>query len=190
MLEVETKYRISDWTPLKAALTQWAAVHVETRKDTDHYFNAPDRDFAFTDEAFRIRCIGVRNLLTYKGPKRDKQTKTRTELELPIADGPDAATTAVRMLTHLGYRPVAVVTKTREVYRFQRDGFRIEACFDDVGSIGRFVELEIQAEDANYESAKTVLLATATALGLQEQERHSYLELLLTQPMPTPAPRG
>ena len=190
MLEVETKYRVSDWTSLRATLAQWAAVHVETRKDTDHYFNAPDRDFAFTDEAFRIRRIGQRNFFTYKGPKRDKQTKSRTELELPIADGPEAATTAVRMLTHLGYRPVAVVTKTRDVYNFQRDGFKIEACFDDVGSIGRFVELEIQAEETNFENAKTVLLATASALGLLEQERHSYLELLLTQPMPTPAPRG
>ena len=152
--------------------------------------DGPYRDFAATDEAFRIRRIGVRNFLTYKGPKRDKQTKSRTELELPIADGPDAATIAVKMLTHLGYRPVAVVTKTRDVYRFQRDGFSIEACFDDVGSVGRFVELEIQADEADYESAKSVLLATATMLGLQEQERHSYLELLLAQPTPTPAPRG
>ena len=190
MLEVETKYRVSDWTALLATLKKWAAVPVETRMDTDHYFNAPDRDFATTDEAFRIRRIGLRNLLTYKGPKRDKQTKTRTELELSIADGPEAATIAMEILMHLGYRSVAVVTKTRDVYRFQREGYDVEACFDEVDSIGRFVELEIQAEEANYENAKTVLLSTATALGLLEQERHSYLELLLTQPMPTPVSRA
>jgi adenylate cyclase class 2 len=42
-----------------------------------------------------------------------------------------------------------------------------------------FAELEIQAEEADYERAKSVILATAAELGLTEMERRSYLGMLL-----------
>ena len=76
-------------------------------------FNAPDRDFAQTDEALRIRRVGSFNFLTYKGPKQDRQTKTRTEIEVALAPGPEAAEAMSQLVTRLGYRPVAVVAKTR-----------------------------------------------------------------------------
>ena len=179
MLEVEAKYRAADWDRVRAALAGWGAAADEPREDTDHYFNAPDRDFARTDEAVRLRRVGAANRLTYKGPKRDAATKTRTEVELPLADGPQAAATAVKLLTCLGYRPVAVVTKSRQVYHLSRGGFDLEVCLDDVGPVGRFVELEIQAEEDRFEAAKAVLLETAAELGLTDQERRSYLQMLL-----------
>lgn len=181
MLEVELKYRVPDWAAVVAKLDTWAAVAAPPRKDTDHYFNAPDRDFAQTDEAVRIRRIGQTNHLTYKGPKVDSATKSRPEIELRLSDGPTTAADAVRFLTALGYRPVAVVTKTRQVYAFDRDGFRVEACLDDVGAVGRYVELEIQAPPDVFEAAKATLLAAAADLGLTDPERRSYLRLLLDQ---------
>ena len=50
------------------------------QEHADHYFNGHDRDFHQTDEAFRIRRMGEKNFLTYKGPKRDTDTKTRIEI--------------------------------------------------------------------------------------------------------------
>ncbi|HVK17795.1 MAG TPA: class IV adenylate cyclase [Fimbriiglobus sp.] len=181
MLEVEAKYRATDWDRVLALLNDWGAAADPAREDTDHYFNAPDRDFATTDEAVRLRRIGPVNYLTYKGPKRDADTKTRTEVELRLADGAEAAATAVRLLTGLGYRPVAVVAKSRQVYRLKRSGFELEVCLDDVGAVGRFVELEIQADESRFGEAKAVLLDAAAELGLTEQERRSYLQLLLAQ---------
>lgn len=180
MVEVEVKYCCDDWETIQAKLRQAGATLAESRRDTDHYFNAPDRDFARTDEAVRLRRIGTNNYITYKGPKQDAVTKTRTEIELPIAPGPDGATTAVKLLTSLGYRPVAVVSKNRHVYQFSRDGFPIEVCFDDVGTVGRFVEVEILSEPAQVDMAREVLLNVAAELGLTQIERRSYLELLLT----------
>ena len=180
MLEVEAKFRAADWDAVTAVLLAWGAVADEPREDADHYFNAPDRDFAQTDEAVRVRRTGAKTVITYKGPKRDAATKTRTEIELPLAPGADAAERAVKLLTHLRYRPVAVVSKKRQVYCFERGGFAFEACLDDVGPVGRFVELEIQADETQYESSKTALLRTAEELGLRDQERRSYLEMLLS----------
>ena len=179
MLEVEVKYRSADWDRVRAVLAAWGATLAESREDADHYFNAPDRDFAATDEAVRLRRIGEANYLTYKGPKREKATKTRTEIELPLGPGAQAAATAVRLLTSLGYRPVAVVTKARQVYHAVRDGVPLEVCLDDVGAVGRFVEIEAKAEEAGFEGAKAAVLAAAAALGLTDQERRSYLQMLI-----------
>jgi adenylate cyclase class 2 len=181
MLEVEVKYHESDWDRVRAVLAGWGAVAGPSREDVDHYFNAPDRDFAKTDEAVRLRRIGPTNFITYKGPKRESATKTRTEVELRLADGADAAATAVRLLTGLGYKPVAVVAKTRQVYRLTRGGFELEVCLDDVGAVGRFVELEVQAQDDQFEAAKAVVLEAATEMGLTTQERRSYLQMLLSK---------
>ena len=179
MLEVEMKFRLPDWTPLTAKLAEWGANADPPRKDTDHYFNAPDRDFAQTDEAVRVRRVGAGNVLTYKGPKIDTATKTRTEIELKLADGPNPAADAVKFLSALGYRPVAVVSKTRTVYHFQRHGFAVQVCLDDVGVVGKFVEVEVMAEKDQLDAAKQAVMTTASELGLTDHERRSYLRLLL-----------
>ena len=132
-----------------------------------------------SDEAFRLRRIGQSNCLTYKGPKRDTETKTRTEIEVPLGDGNETAADMERMLLALGYRPVVVVRKQRRVYRLNRGGFSMEFCFDTVEHVGQFVELEILAPEEQYEPAKAVLLQTAADLGLTEKETRSYLGMVL-----------
>jgi adenylate cyclase class 2 len=184
MLEVEVKFAGADHAALERRLRAWGATEVESRRDEDHYFNAPDRDFARTDEALRVRSVGAKNFITYKGPRRDAATKTREELELPLADGPDAAADFHRLLTHLGYRPSGVVRKARRVFELQRNGFPLHASLDEVDGLGRFAELEIIAEEGQYEAAKAALLATAAELGLTAHERRSYLELLLSRQSP------
>jgi adenylate cyclase class 2 len=179
MLEVEVKYRNADRAAAVATLLEWGATLAQDRTDADLYFQAPDRDLKATDEAFRLRRVGPKNYLTYKGPKRDAETKTRTEIEVPLGDGDATAADAERMLVALGYKPVTTVRKKRRVYHFARDGFEMEACFDSVEQVGEFVELEIVAEESQYEAAKVALLAAAAELGLTGQERRSYLGLLL-----------
>src|SRR5580704_8664517 len=179
MLEVEIRYRYTDRAGLIARLTALGATLVQSRTDIDHYYNAPDRDFKSSDEAFRLRRVGQTNCLTYKGPKRDAETKTRTEIEVPLADGDEVAADMERMLLALGYRPIVVVRKQRQIYRFTRGGYLMEACFDDVERVGPFIELEIMAEEDQYEPAKGVLLQTAADLGLTEKETRSYLGMVL-----------
>lgn len=179
MLEVEVKYRAADPAAVVAKLLAQGAAKVENRADADHYFNAPDRDFKQTDEAFRLRRIGGKNRLTYKGPKRDAATKTRTEIEIALADGDDTAADTEKMLVSLGYRPVGLVRKHRAVYHLTRGGFELEACVDEVERVGSFLELEIVADESRFEAAKAAVLALAADLGLTDQERRSYLEMLL-----------
>ena len=179
MLEVEVKYRNADRAAAVATLLDWGATLAQDRTDADLYFSAPDRDLKATDEAFRLRRIGPKNYLTYKGSRRDTETKTRPEIEVALADGDVAATDAERLLGALGYKPVITVRKKRRVYHFHRDGFDLEACFDSVDRVGEFVELEILAPEEQYEAAKATLLAVAAELGLADKEPRSYLAMVL-----------
>jgi len=179
MLEVEVKFAVGGFADIERRLSRRGARLVTERQEADHYLNAPDRDFAQTDEALRLRCIGEANFVTYKGPKRDAATKTRTEIEVPLAPGAASAQRFLELLRQLGYRFVAVVRKQRKIYQLAQGEFELEICLDEVEQLGRFVELEIQAEPARFEEARAVLLALAGELGLTVNERRSYLELLL-----------
>jgi adenylate cyclase class 2 len=179
MLEVEMKFWAPDLETIERQLKVWAAERAPDRTDIDRYFNAPDRDFAHTDEALRVRSIGTRNLVTYKGPKLDKETKTRTEIEVPLADGPEVAHQFQQMLRQLRYRFVAEVRKERTIYRCTRGGYRLEVCLDEVAELGQFVEVEIVAPEDQLQPAQAVLRQAANELGLTAGERRSYLELLL-----------
>jgi adenylate cyclase class 2 len=181
MLEIEVKYPAADHARLQQQLVAWGASVDAPRWEVDQYFDAPDRDFAKTDEALRLRRTGNDNCITYKGPKTDAQTKTRTEIEVPFAEGDRQAGQMAELLTHLGYRRVAAVRKRRIVCHLQRGGFNMEACLDDVDGVGLFVELEIVADKAALPAARAVLMETAAALGLTQTERRSYLELLLSK---------
>jgi len=181
MLEIEMKFAVSDFAPIVATLAQWGAKSLPTIEEADHYFNAPDRDFANTDEAFRLRCIGEQNRVTYKGPKQAWPTKTRTEIEISIEPGPKAAEQFRQMLQLLRFRPTAVVKKHRTAYDFERDGFELQACCDEVEALGRFMEIEIVAEPEQKKRAQDLLQEAARELGLPASERRSYLEMVLAK---------
>jgi adenylate cyclase class 2 len=187
MVEVEMKFPVADFAALEKRLAEWGGVATGMRQEADHYFNAPDRDFARTDEAFRLRQIATANFLTYKGPRRDAETKTRTEIEVPLGAGDVVARDFIQLVQHLGYRPVATVRKERRIYNLNREGFHIEVCLDNVEGVGRFAELEILAPEDELDAARGVLQQSARQLGLTGSDRRSYLEMLLdkrSQPSP------
>jgi adenylate cyclase class 2 len=181
VLEIEMKFPGVDFAELERRLARLGAKPGESIDEIDHYFNAPDRDFAKTDEALRLRRIGDANFVTYKGPKRDAQTKTRTEIEVPLEAGDANATAFTDLLKHLGYRSVALVKKHRRLYHLSREPFALEICLDDVEGLGRFAEAEILAPESSLDAARTVLMDIAKELGLGASERRSYLEMLLAK---------
>src|SRR5262249_52882378 len=103
----------------------------------------------------------------------------RTELEVRLPDGDQAAADFLQLFAHLGYRFVAVVRKHRRVYRVKRGGFDLTVCLDDAEGLGHFAEVEVLAPEDGRDAARAVLFETAAALGLTEVERRSYLGLTL-----------
>ena len=177
--EVEQKFPVPDMTVVEKRLAELGVVVADWRLEVDLYFAHPSRDFAHTDEALRIRRIGEANYVTYKGPKIDRTTKTREEVELSLPAGPQGYAEGRRLLEALGFRPVAEVRKRRRKAQIDWKGRQVEASLDEVDSLGSFVELELIASADDVESAKETILDLASSLGLSGSERRSYLELLL-----------
>ena len=45
------------------------------------------------------------------------------------------------------------------MFRFDRDGFAVTACFDAVEGVGRYIELEVLAEEGQAAAAQAAVLA-------------------------------
>ncbi len=180
-LEVEQKFPLADVAAVERRLAELGAQASETLEQIDRYFNHPARDFAQTDEALRLRSSGDKHFITYKGPKLDAATKTRRELELPLAGGSTALADFAELLTALGFRPVAEVHKVRRRFEIPWEGKTVEAVIDDVAEVGNFLELELSANETDVEAAKACIASLAARLGLVKTERQSYLELLLAR---------
>lgn len=178
MLEVELKFRCDQTEPLVAALTRLGAQPSPTVRQVDQYFNHPQRDFAQTDEAVRIRDTNGQTSLTYKGPLVDRETKTRREIELDLV-GTEARSKLAEWLRAVGFRPVLEVEKTRQAWSLHRGDRDVEIALDQVTGLGQFVELETVAQEADLVPARTLLQELATELGLTQSERRGYLSMLL-----------
>src|SRR6478609_7991933 len=115
--EVEQKHRVTDETALLARLQERSIQLEKPIEQSDQYFAHPCRDFATTDEALRIRVVGDKSFVTYKGPKLDKTTKTRREIELPLDPADHGGSRFASLLAALGFTPVAIVRKRRRTFR-------------------------------------------------------------------------
>lgn len=182
MYEVELKFRVADAAAVERQLADLGAPFAAAVEQVDRYFAHPARDFAATDEALRLRRVGDHAALTWKGPRLDATTKTRREIELPLAIPADGATAIARwtdLLEALGFRPVREVAKRRRIAVVHRDGHEIEVALDHVAGLGDFLEIELWSAEEGLDAARRHVEALARDLGCGAPERRSYLELLL-----------
>lgn len=177
--EVEQKYPLVDAIAVESRLRALGAREGDVLTQVDQYFNHPARDFGKTDEALRLRQVGELNYITYKGPKLDRNSKTRRELELPLPGGASSKDSFAEMLLALGFRPVAEVRKLRRIFHLRWQDREVEIALDQVESLGTFLEIELTANEATLDAAKLCLESLANELQLPANERRSYLELLL-----------
>ncbi|WP_302080852.1 class IV adenylate cyclase [Salinibaculum rarum] len=177
MYEVELKVR-ADHEDVRKRLEEAGATRVGTVEQADVYYDAPDRNFAETDEALRVRTErsdeGTETRLTYKGPLVDESSKTREEAKTPVADSEELEA----ILAGLGYEPAAEVHKERTRFRIRE----YTVTLDSVDGLGEFVEVETEVE-ADIDAARDGARDVMETLGLDpdEQIRTSYLGLLLEE---------
>lgn len=175
MYEVELKVR-AEHDDVRQRLAETDATLVGTVEQADVYYDAPDRNFAETDEALRVRTEQTEDetetRLTYKGPLVEQASKTREEAKTTVGDS-DALSD---ILSGLGYEPAAEVHKERT--RFHLRGYTVT--LDHVEGLGEFVEVETEVED-DIDTAREGAREVMEVIGLDpdEQIRTSYLGLLL-----------
>lgn len=173
LIEVEIKAKIKSFNKIKEILIQMGAVQKKVIVMEDYYFKHPNKDFAKTDEALRLRKTNEKKYLTYKGPKIDELTKTREEIEVEI----DEIEKFKVILIKLGFIEVPRILKKREIYEINK----IKICLDEVQFIGKYIELEIEAiNDQDRINKVDKLIKFAESIGIKKEDfiRKSYLELV------------
>lgn len=169
ILEIEIKAYCDDDEKVRREISAIGGIALNKVREEDIYYNHPARDFAQTDEALRVRLVGDRAILTYKGPKLSSRSKARIEEEVVISD----IFAMKKVLLHLGFKESGRVVKIREHYRIDD----IDISIDEVSGLGIFVELEKKGHQT--EEIEKKLFDLADKLGLTKFERRSYLEMLL-----------
>lgn len=172
MIEVEVKAKIDSFEEMEKRLENLGAIKSKKEFQEDIYFASPIVDFAQTDEALRIRTTNNNTFITYKGPKLNKDAKTRKEVEMSI----ESAGKAKDIFEEIGFKEVRTVRKNRQYYTYEN----FEISLDDVEGLNPYMEIEISLEDGNdYDYAQKSIFELFEKLGITEGfERTSYLELL------------
>lgn len=175
VLEVEAKLRLRDRAGLERRLRELGAAAGPVQRQEDTFFRHPSRDLAAMDEALRLRRVGARLELTYKGPKQGGATKARVEQTVGLASDPTS------LLAALGFTPAATLAKTRVPYRLGH----VEVALDAVDGVGDYVEVE--ATGADRAAADRLVEDALRRLGLERdpRETRSYLELSLAHAKPS-----
>ncbi|MBD3230482.1 MAG: class IV adenylate cyclase [Candidatus Lokiarchaeota archaeon] len=174
MIEVEIKVSINDKNIMIEKLKRIGFKFKESVNQKDIYFQHPKRNFVKTDEALRIRETSEGTYLNYKGPKLDKTTKTREEIEIFFANGKKI----IKIFEKLGFKQVSTVEKTRDIYLYND----INASIDSVKSLGDYIEFETLINSKNnMKKKRDELFSLLDDLNISRKKliRKSYLELLL-----------
>lgn len=176
MIEVEVKAKIESFSEMEEKLDKIGAIKTKKEFQEDIYFNSPVVDFAQTDEALRIRTTKENDktniFITYKGPKIDKESKTRREIEMGIEDSQKCSD----IFEEIGFKKVRTVRKNRQYYAFEN----FEISLDDIEGLDPYMEIEIALSDGeDYSQAQSSIFDLFEKLGVTDGfERTSYLELL------------
>ncbi len=176
MIEVEVKYRVSkeDADRIASNVLSIGGIFMGEEVQEDIYFQHPSRNFMLTDEALRVRYVGDRAEVTYKGPRIDLKSKTREEIRVKVGDFDGT----VLLLEKLGFLQVAKIVKKRKTYQLGETFLHL----DYINNLGFFVEIESIAEDEReVEKKRDELLIKAEELGIPTDgfELKSYLEIIL-----------
>ena len=176
MIEVEVKAKIDNFEDIEKKLDELGAVKSKKEFQEDIYFNSPVVDFAKTDEALRIRTTKAQDkeniYMTYKGPKIDKDSKTRKEIEMGIEEAKKCSD----IFEAIGFKKVRTVRKNRQYYTYEN----FEISLDDIEGLDPHMEIEVALEDGcDYSEAKESIFKLFEKLDITDGfERTSYLELL------------
>jgi len=176
MIEVEVKAKINNTKKIRETLTKMNIKKTKEEYQEDIYFASPIADFSKTDEALRIRKTtsdtDEKIIITYKGPKIDKSSKTREEIETIVENKENLKI----ILEKIGFHPVRTIKKRREFYKFEK----FEISLDFVEGLEPYMEIEtILNDEKPYNDIQNEIFEIFKKIGISDGfERTSYMELL------------
>jgi len=173
-------------TEIKIAVPQWTHSDATTRLsklnftptasrvfEANFVYDTPQQTMRGSQMLLRLRRVGTRNVLTWKGPSLPGPHKSRPELEVQF----ESFDTMDQILHHLGYQTYFRYEKYRTEFGTRGSG---TVTFDET-PIGNFLELEgtgdwidetaaklgFSAQDYSLDSYGKLYLAHCATAGMQ-----------------------
>jgi adenylate cyclase, class 2 len=157
MLEIELKVfvgKVIDTVLRQAESLGWNREGESEQSDT--YYTSAHKDFISSEECLRIRITDSKSELTWKPPTTDAMREAgqywKEEIDLNL-DG--QADTMMTLLARLDFQEFVTVEKRRIVFRIDDASI---VCFDCIGGLGWFVEIETKGESSDAATARNVEL--------------------------------
>lgn len=140
MIETEVKIKVREAKGLKERLLGLGCVLARDRYlETNVLYDLRGGPLFAKREALRLRVIGKRAWLTFKGaPQKARSFKVRPEFESEVRDPAEFR----KILKALGLRPIFRYRKHRTLLRKGR----LAVCLDET-SVGEYLELEGKRSD-------------------------------------------
>ncbi|OGM76913.1 hypothetical protein A2210_00085 [Candidatus Woesebacteria bacterium RIFOXYA1_FULL_40_18] len=169
-IEIEIRLWLKNPAPLIRWLKNNAAL-LKSSKQTDIYFDPPDKSYIFidsqdskdADEWFRLRTTNNENFICYKKWHRDKKTKVSLyadEIETRVVDNVNM----LNILKKIGFKETAVVKKQRKSWKFKNFEFDC----DRVQKLGYFVEIEYKGKVDNLKKDKEKIFLLLEKIGIKD----------------------
>jgi predicted adenylyl cyclase CyaB len=135
MMEIEVKLRVVDVSEARRKLLALGARVVRERAlEENVLFDFPGGGLAAKRQALRLRLVGRKAFLTFKGaPRKSRSFKVREEFETEVRNGKQMK----MILAALGFREAFAYRKHRTWLRTTRLAVTL-----DETAVGNFVELE------------------------------------------------
>lgn len=164
MVETEVKIRVKDFNSVKEKISN-LGIKLEKERffEENTLYDFPSQDMYKKRQALRVRKIGKKAFLTFKGtPQKSRKFKIREEYETEVKNQKQLR----KILKSLGLIPIFHYQKYRTV--FKKGCLKI--CFDEI-SIGNFIEMEGEREE---------IVKVAKTLGFSKDKfiKLDYIQLL------------
>jgi adenylate cyclase class 2 len=164
MVEIEVKIKVGDHASLKENLVNLGArLEKERSRETNILYDYPSQLLYKRKQALRLRKIGAKTFLTFKGtPQKSRKFKIREEYETEVKNERQTK----KILKSLGFVPVFSYQKKRTVFRKGH----LKICLDEL-AIGNFMELE---------GKRNEITKLTKALGFSRTDfiKQDYIQLL------------
>lgn len=170
-IETEIKLRVDSHEPIRRRLQSLSAVFVRRVVETNCVLDRLDGFLRHHGCGLRIRSVvdpegrPLPTELTFKGPRRVGDLKSREELEIDVED----AEITMQILQRLGFHTVLC-------YQKRRESWRLGDCLvelDEPAALGLFVEIEGPNPNAIRGVQRELQLADAKAINI------SYVGMLI-----------
>jgi len=140
-IEIEAKVSVPDVEVVRKRLREVGAEPAGSVIETNTFFDTDDRSLLAADKGLRLRkkvnasdASDVKFIITFKGPRRHGQLKSREEVEL----GVEGEREAMSLLSCLGYSRILSFEKRRESWKL--GGCHVE--LDELPHLGTYVEID------------------------------------------------